>query len=389
MPSRMEYELSILIPARNEMFLARTIEDLIENKSATTEILVALDGQWSDPGIPQHPDLTVVYFPQSIGQRAATNQLCRLSKAKYVAKTDAHCSFDKGFDTKLLAKMKDHYTMVPVMRNLHVFDWVCDGCKLRWYQGPTPQKCKNPSCASKEFSRDMVWKAKTSPQSTSYRFDNTLHFQYFGEYKSRPEYRKQLESEGLTDTMGLQGSFFLLTREKYWELNICDEGHGSWGQQGVEVACKTWLSGGRVVCNHDTWYAHLFRTQGGDFGFPYPNPGITNARKYSRDLWLNNKWEKAQHDLQWLVDKFAPVPDWDISKGVIYYTDSRLEGNPIAERVREQLRESIGHKRLVSISLQPLEFGDNIHLPLERVSNHGQADFGRFRRARYRCSVLL
>ena len=36
---------------------------------------------------------------------------------------------------KLMADMKDNWTMVPVMRNLHAFDWVCGGCLRREYQG--------------------------------------------------------------------------------------------------------------------------------------------------------------------------------------------------------------------------------------------------------------
>ena len=103
----------------------------------------------------------------------------------------------------------------------------------------------------------------------------------------------------------------MVSRERYFALNLCDEAHGSWGQQGTEVACKTWLSGGRVIISKKTWYAHLFRTQTG-FGFPYPNPLELRekARKYSQDLWLNDKWELAIHPLAWLLDKFAPVPDW-------------------------------------------------------------------------------
>src|SRR3990167_9080137 len=97
------YDLSILIPARNEMFTARTVEDILKNKRGKTEVLVGLDGSWSDPGIPDHPDVRIIYVSQPLGQRAMTNKLERLSKAKYVMKVDAHCSFDEGFDVKLMA----------------------------------------------------------------------------------------------------------------------------------------------------------------------------------------------------------------------------------------------------------------------------------------------
>lgn len=349
----MRYDLSILIPARNEQFLARTMQDILENIEGDTEIIVVLDGALADPPIPQHERVTVIYHAESIGQRAATNEACKLSKAKYVMKVDAHCAFDKGFDVKMMADMQDDWTMVPVMRNLHVFDWVCEQGHRR-YQGPSGpcEECNRPA------TRDVVWIAKTNPQSTAYRFDRTLHFQYFNEYAKRV-------SGELTETMSLQGSCFMMTRDKYWELDICDEKHGSWGQQGVEVACKTWLSGGRVIVNHKTWYAHMFRTQGGDFGFPYPLSGkqVGKAREYSRDLFLKDKWDKAIHPLSWLIDRFSPVPDWDITKGIIYYTDNKLKLS-IARDVQEQLK-SVGLP-IVSASLKPMDFGQNIHLPLKR-----------------------
>lgn len=357
----MNYDLSILIPARNEEWLARTVQDLLEHKRGNTEILIGLDGEWSNPGIEQHHDVTIVYYPESIGQRAMTNQLCRLSKAKYVMKVDAHCAFEKGFDVKLMADMQDDWTVVPIMRNLHVFDWVCEQGHRR-YQGPSGPctECGNPT------QKDVVWNPKRSPQSTSYLFDPTLHFQYFGSYKKR-------QTGDLVETMSLQGSCFMMTREKYWSLNICDEGHGSWGQQGTEVACKTWLSGGRCVVNKKTWYAHLFRTQGGDFGFPYPNPGVEKARKYSKDIWFNNKYEHQIYPLSWLVEKFWPVEKWTeedlakikaapfnkpLTKGIIYYTDNQLNLK-IAKTVQKQLR-NIGLP-IVSASLKPMDnMGTNI-----------------------------
>lgn len=347
-------DLSILIPARNEMFLARTIQDILEHSEADTEIIAVLDGQWADPPIPQHKKVTVLYFPKSIGQRAATNKAASIAKGRYIMKVDAHCSFAQGFDRILIEDMQPDWTQVPVMRNLHAFDWVCEDGHRR-YQG------KSGACevCGKPTTMDVVWIAKENPQSTAYRFDKTLHFQYWNEYK------KQQKGDHV-ETMSLQGSCWMVTREKYFDLELCDENHGSWGQQGVEVACKTWLSGGKVIVNKRTYYAHMFRTQGGDFGFPYPNPGISKAREYSRDLWLNNKWNKAVHSLSWLIDKFSPVPDWDISKGVLYYT-CNTHDEKIENACRNQLEKARGRLQLGCVSLKPTEFGDwYFHLDLER-----------------------
>jgi len=296
-------DLSILIPAYNEEFLSRTVEDLLSNIEGNTEIIVNCNGYWPDPPIKDDPRVTLVHYTDNIGQRAGTNVLAKLSQAKYLMKIDAHCSFDKGFDVKMMREMHDDWTMIPSMRNLHAFDWKCRKCGIRTYQGPTPTKCSR--CGGESFKKRMVWLPRKGTTNSFYRFDKNLHFQYWRELGHRPE------SQGdIAETMSIQGSCFMITREKYWELNICDEGHGSWGQQGVEVACKTWLSGGRLVVNKKTWYAHMFRTQGGDFGFPYPNSGIQQAREYSKKLWIDGTWDKAIHPLSWLIEKFAPVPDW-------------------------------------------------------------------------------
>lgn len=298
-------DLSILIPARNEEFLARTIEDILANIEADTEVIAVLDGEWANPPIPQHPRVVVVYLPESIGQRAATNLACKLSKAKYVMKVDAHCAFDKGFDRKLIEDMQDNWTVVPIMRNLHAFDWVCK-CGFTHYQdkGSMCPECKQ------EMTKKMIWEPRRGTRNHSYCFDSEPHFQYFGDYRNRQVFKDAGE---LTETMSLQGSAFMLTREKYWELDICSETFGSWGSQGIEVAVKTWLSGGRVICNHKTWYAHMFRTkQANGFGFPYPQSGkqVENAKKTARELFFKGKWDKAIHPLSWLVERFMPVPGW-------------------------------------------------------------------------------
>jgi hypothetical protein len=307
-------ELSILIPARNEIFLARTIQDILEHIEADTEIITVMDGDWADPGVPQNDRVNIIKLNKSIGQRAATNLACKLSKAKYVMKVDAHCSFEQGFDRKMLKafqKTGDNVTMVPIMRNLWAFDWKCYHCGWKKYQGPTPKKCEQ--CGkSDRIKKKMIWKGKNNPQSKSYCFDSSPKFQYFNDWKRRKQYKNNRKEKGLTETMSLQGSCWMLTRKKYWELGVCDEKFGGWGSQGIEVACKTWLSGGRVLVNHKTWYAHMFRTQGGDFSFPYSISGKDQkkAQKYAKDLFFKNKWSKQIHPLSWLLEKFWPVKGW-------------------------------------------------------------------------------
>lgn len=360
------------------MFLRNTIDDMLKNIRGDTDIIAVLDGQWADPPIQDHPKVTLIYHPESIGQRAACNEATKISTAKYIAKVDAHCAFDEGFDVKLLEDMKDDWTVAPTMRNLHAFDWVCENGHRR-YQSPSGV-CTECGLLT---TMDIVWIAKNNPQSNSYCFDPEPHFQYFREFNKRPEGRGDI-----TPSMSLQGSFFMMTRDKYFELNVCDEDWGSWGSQGIEVAIKTWISGGQVMINHKTWYAHLFRTQGGDFSFPYPQSGnqIEHAKKKAREFIYQNKWDKAVHPVSWLIEKFMPVPGWsdeDIAKikcaetkvipnalhttqskvGILYYTDNQLD--PIIMQACQNQLKKAGLP-IVSVSLQPIDFGDNISLSLER-----------------------
>jgi glycosyltransferase involved in cell wall biosynthesis len=400
-------DLSILIPARNEMFLKDTIDDILKNMRGETEVIAVLDGAWADPRIPDHERVHIIYHSQSIGQRAATNEAARLSRAKYVMKCDAHCAFDEGFDVKLMANCEKDWTVIPRMYNLHVFDWKCKKCGHQVYQGPYPTSCEKCDNVDKEgFERLLIYKPRLNKETDFARFDNDLHFQYWGACKKREESKKDI-----ADLMCFVGACFFMHRERYWEIDGLDERHGSWGQMGVEISCKSWLSGGRMVVNKKTWFSHLFRTQPG-FGFPYPNPGITKAREHSKNMWMKNGWEKQKYPLKWLLNKFAPVPDWDQEvvnklpempgvkrtsrnlplapsqprsvipapaiiinavkkereKGLVYYTDNKCEPRIMAA-VQAQLKRCADAKNLylVSVSLSPIpSFGSNYVLEAER-----------------------
>ena len=388
-------DLSIIIPARNEEFLQNTIDDILKNIRGDTEIIVILDGYWPEKGIPVNPKVTVVHHEESIGQRASVNEGARISKAKYIMKLDAHCAVDKAFDLKLAKDCEYDWTVIPRMYNLWAFDWKCFKCGKRTYQAEgKPDKCAD--CGSTDrFKKKIVWKEKRNPTSDFMRFNKEMNFKYWGDYKDRPEAQGDI-----CDLMSSIGACFFMHRERFWDLGGMDEGHGSWGQFGTEVACKSWLSGGRHVINKKTWFVYMFRT-GGGFSAPWPGIGKATqfAKKYSRNLWLNDKWDKAIHPLSWLIDKFSPIPDWHtpdaesnkqrenkkrkiktpdplppsqgmdtptdvLTKGIVYYTNNQCEER-VLSIVRNQLEKVRNGYPIVSVSQYPINFGNNIVMPLK------------------------
>lgn len=382
----MKYDLAILIPARNEMFLRRTVEDIIAHREGKTQIIVVLDGWETD--LPEDPHLTVIRHPEPLGQRASINEAAAAADAKYLMKVDAHCTFDQGFDRIMVEDMQDDATMVPMMKNLHAFDWVCTKGHRRYQgpEGPCKEDLGQDVLCGEPTHMKVVWKAKDSPRSVAYCFDSTPHFQYFKGFQKRPEGKGDI-----TETMSLQGSCFMCTKERFFALGLCDESLGSWGSQGIEVALKTWLSGGRVLCNHKTWYAHLFRTQPG-FGFPYKQneKQIQHAKQTMKELFYDNKWPLQTRPLSWLLEHFWPITmphptehgktalawteqeleilkSWNTrkkkTKAVVYYTHNICDPQ-IFRACQVQLTKGMKEKHIITVSREPLQFGArNIVIP--------------------------
>lgn len=401
----MSYKLSIIIPARQEVcydidLLYETLNNLLENTTDACQIVICLDGYWPPQPIPSHPRVTVIHHNQSIGQRAATNEGARVAAGEWLCKMDAHVAVGPEFDVRLLEGVQPDWTIVPGQYNLLAFEWKCKQCGATKDQGPKPAKCG--SCNSKYLKQVKVWKPRDGKEGRrtaythSWRFDTTLTFQYWGQYAADEKHCKKHsvpfrpETQGkIHDTMCLLGACWAIRRERYFDLNICDEQLGSWGQQGVEVACKTWLSGGELKVNQNTWFAHFFRV--GGIGFPYPDGGRKErAVARSKELFLQNQWPKQVHPLSWLIEKFAPVPDWGDSnpvwqqvkqagdefyrrrgqsipyapaiqrgptKSAIYYTCNSHD--PLLEQAaRANLKRATNGHEIGCVSLQRTDFGD-------------------------------
>ena len=266
----MQYDLSIIIPNKNEEFVGKTVQDILLHLEGKTEVIVICDGYTIPiPEIPVDSRVRVVINEKSVGQRAATNQGVRLSTAKYICKCDSHISFAQGFDRVLLESMDENTVMTPML------------CRLD----------------AKE------WNIIATPFTKKYYFDTNMVFQY-----GKREDEK--DSWGLVPTMSLQGSCFVVSSEKYFEWSLCEEKYGSWGFQGQETACKTWFNGGRVVTNTDTFYGHLFRGAGQNVTeIPYvrTKEEIEHAKKCASELLKHPKMPD-------LIRKFNFPCDWSEEK---------------------------------------------------------------------------
>lgn len=275
-------DVSVLIPAREEIYLQNTIDSVLANSRADTEIIVVLDGYWPFVSIPDNPRVVILHHTVARGQRQSINEAARIAKGKYLMKLDAHCAVGPGFDRILIDDYQPGWTVVPRMYNLDIETW-------------TPKLHK-----------------RTDYMYVGMHPGHELRAEYY-EYKDYKgsQYRRlrQPDNDRLIDeTMCCMGPGWFLSAEQFWKQGGCDEAHGSWGAQSVEVSLKAWLSGNALMVNKRTWFAHWFR----EHECPWPMSGRDQekARAYSRDLWLNDKWPGAVRKLDWLVKKFNP-PGWE------------------------------------------------------------------------------
>ena len=113
------HKVSIIIPARNELFLVKTVEDLLYKAAGDIEIIAVLDGGgWpiDESGkllLPEDPRLVILRRNKSKGMRDAVNSAASIAKGKYLMKVDAHTLFGEGYDEILQADCADNWIVVP------------------------------------------------------------------------------------------------------------------------------------------------------------------------------------------------------------------------------------------------------------------------------------
>jgi len=276
--------LSVIIPSRNEPYLTHTVNDLLSKAKGEIEIIVILDGYWADPMPVNDKRVIVVHRGQARGMRDGINSGVAIAKGEHIMKCDAHCMFDEGFDVKLIADCESNWVAVQRRKRLDAEQWsviVDDRADIDY------------SYLSNPYKRDTFGRPKS----------------LYGIKWEAMNRREDLKAELISDTMTAQGSCWFMHKDYFYQLELLDaQNYGSFFGEFLEIALKCWLSGGRVITNKKTWYAHMHKSSRG-----YSlKTDLAACRKHILK-WMTFKaaWDKQTLPIEWLIDKFKPVPGWD------------------------------------------------------------------------------
>jgi len=278
--------LSIIIPSRNEMFLEKTIRDLLAKASGEVEVIAVLDGYW--PLVEEIvDDPRVIYLHKGIseGMRMGINSGVAIARGEYIMKIDGHCMVDKGFDLELIKVNQDNWVQVPTRRKLDAENW----------------------CSVTSGNRDMNYMFLSYPEDPNERGGVGLHGKKWDEKNSD----KSLRNEKIVDLMSAQGSCYFMKKSYFEELELLDYiNYGPFGSEFQEVGLKCWLSGGRVVRNKNTVYYHLHKGKKYGRGYYLNNKDMKKANDFTNKWITGGVWPKQTKPLKWLIKHFWPIPTW-------------------------------------------------------------------------------
>jgi len=289
--------VTIVIPARNEMYLMKTIIQVLGTvKEEDVELLVMVDAHGSnEDGKVDAPmvelmkkqtndlvDLSskdsrvkVFFHHEALGQRVLINKAFREAKYDRIFKLDGHCFLSHGWLQELNKVYDEDVFLTTRMFNIEEGTWA----------------------------------------RTKRRFD----FAYLNqELKSKwwMDYGKRVEDEVISETMSFMGTTWFVSKALWNKLGGYDEKLGSWGNTGSEWALKVWLTGHRMLVHKGVWCAHLYRTT-----FPYSMKNsphsMGNKILQGKYLFSSNtctpgakEGPPLKHSIAWLLGKFWPVPTW-------------------------------------------------------------------------------
>lgn len=288
-------KVSIIIPARNEKYLLRTLQDIYEKATGDFEVIVGFNGgptQEQSKFLNQHPYPNFKWYsalPQ-IGLKPMVNKIASMATGKYLLKADAHTMWGEGFDEILQADMEDNWVVTPRFYVLDAEKWQVQDERFYDYFYLC---CPFTDKRGLRFKAGGHWLERTQDRLNKHYY-NSINY-----------------PDGLDETPQMHGSGWFVNRDYF--LNTLGGfpeadplGHA---QEPIWLGLKNWLIGGKLMVNKNTWYAHLHQDSN-QRGYPEDKTHTEETYKWTADYFLTNSLENRIHDFDWFVKKFMPMPSW-------------------------------------------------------------------------------
>lgn len=272
-------KLSIIIPSRTEIFLNRTIQDILEKVTGDIEIIPILDGYEPDEFI-NDDRVRYLRLPKNdfLQKRHGINLGVYEAKGEYVMSLDAHCMMAPGFDTQLIKDHQFNWVQIPRRNRLDAENWSLQ-----------PQSDERPPIDYEYF----LYPGKVGT--------NGLHG---FKWDARTYDRQDIP---IDDTIEFQGSCWFMTKDWFHRCGFMQiDGYTGWGQEAEEIGFTTRQFGGKVKTNKNTWYAHLHK--GAKYGRMYhmSRSMINASNDYCYNYWVN---EKKDFFIS-VIESFPLMPGW-------------------------------------------------------------------------------
>lgn len=266
--------VSIIIPSRDERWLKNTVDDLLNKASGDIEIIAVVDGPTTHKLPEERNNVKLIRLSEPMGMRHGINLASSVATGKYLMKLDSHCTMTEGFDELLQKDCEDNWVVISRRGELNP-DWTVTDHTIADYF-----YMSSPWTSSKGYFRMCRWITRDK-QRSEYMLDETLTF---------------------------SGSHWFMPKKHFENIGTMDEDRfGQWSGEPEEIACKTWLSGGKVMLNKNVTHNHLRKEKIGrpyDVGWDLALKGLQEGTKY----WSNDEWPNRIHNFEWLIDRFWPLP---------------------------------------------------------------------------------
>lgn len=286
-------KVSIIIPAcgEKENNLRRTVESIQQNATGDYEIIIGFNGPTfqHEPypedygGVPIWENVKIIKFSNNVGIKTNINALAAMATGKYIYKSDAHCSFGKGFDEILQADMEEDWIVMPR------FKIIKDDWSIQMRDG------------EEEFY-DYFYICCPFTDPKGFRFKA-------GGHDKEKTMQRLVSHPHLDETPQIHGSGWFMTKDRFFDMGgfpLQDPyGHA---QEPQWLALRNWLMGEKVMVNKKTWYAHLHQNSK-DRGYPEDRKATERTYALVADHFVFNKGNYL-HNFEWFVNKFMPMPGW-------------------------------------------------------------------------------